>query len=57
MTTPLFMLRCCELGLSVADLDLLTVGLVTDMFIEKYNDDAEYTREATQEDIDKFYTN
>lgn len=47
------MLRCCELGLSVAELDLLTVGLVTDMYTEKSNDSAEYTREATQEDIDK----
>lgn len=57
MTTPLFLLRCCELGLSMADLDLLTVGLVTDMFIERSNDSAEYTREATQEDIDNFYMN
>ena len=54
MTTALFMLRCCELGLSVADLDLLTVGLVTDMFTEKLNDDAEYGQPATQEDFDSF---
>lgn len=32
---------------------MLTVGLVTDMHIEKSNDTAEYRREATQEDIDK----
>lgn len=24
MTTPLFMLRCVQLGISIADLDLLT---------------------------------
>lgn len=25
MTTPLFMLRCVQLGISIADLDLLTI--------------------------------
>ncbi len=49
------MLRCCELGLSVTDLDLLTVGLVTDMFIERQNDEYDWVAEATQEDIDKFF--
>lgn len=29
MTTPLFLLRCVQLGISIADLDLLTIGLVT----------------------------
>ena len=28
MTTALFMLRCVQLGLDIADLDLLTIGLV-----------------------------
>ena len=28
MTTPLFLLRCCEVGISIRDLDLLTIGLV-----------------------------
>lgn len=27
MTTPLFMLRCVQLGISIADLDLLTIGV------------------------------
>ena len=27
MTTPLFLLRCVQLGISIADLDLLTIGL------------------------------
>lgn len=26
MTTPLFLLRCVQLGISIADLDLLTIG-------------------------------
>ena len=32
MTTPLFLLRCVELGISIHDLDLLTIGLVVDMW-------------------------
>lgn len=42
MTTALFMLRCCELGLSVTDLDLLTIGLITDMYTEQINDSEKY---------------
>lgn len=38
MTTPLFLLRCVQLGISIADLDLLTIGLVNDMFTERQND-------------------
>lgn len=54
MTTPLFLLRAVELGLSVSDLDLLSIGLVNDMFIEKNNDDYKYKEVATQDDFDKF---
>lgn len=54
MTTPLFLLRCVQLGISIADLDLLTIGLVMDMCTEKANDDAKYRKVATQEDFDKF---
>ena len=32
MTTPLFLLRCVQLGISIADLDLLTIGSSTDTF-------------------------
>ena len=54
MTTPLFLLRCVELGISIRDLDLLTIGLVLDMWTEKANDDVKYDRVAGQEDFDKF---
>ncbi|MDE7104251.1 MAG: hypothetical protein K2O36_00045, partial [Ruminococcus sp.] len=54
MTTPLFLLRCVELGIALSELDLLTVGLVNDMFIEKSNDDFKYNKLATQDDFDKF---
>ena len=32
MTTPLFLLRCVQLGISIRDLDLLTIGMVNDMY-------------------------
>lgn len=53
MTTPLFLLRSVEIGISVQDLDLLTVGLVIDMWTEKANDGVKYNRVATQDDFDK----
>ena len=54
MTTPLFLLRCTEIGISIADLDLLTIGLVLDMWMEKGNDSVTYQKVASQEDFDKF---
>lgn len=41
MMTALFMLRCVQLGLSIADLDLMTIGLVNDMFHESSRDSIE----------------
>lgn len=54
MNTPLFMLRCLQIGLSIRELDLLTIGMVNDMFIENMNDDYKYPEVATQEDMDSF---
>ena len=54
MTTPLFLLRCIEIGIQISELDLLTVGLVLDIWTEKKNDGVKYRRLATQEDFDKF---
>lgn len=59
MTTPLFLLRCLEIGLSMSDLDLLTIGMVLDIWTEKGNDDYKYgekdiVRTAGQQDFDKF---
>ena len=54
MTTALFLLRCTEVGLTMSDLDDLTVGMVNDMFVEKSNDNYEWKELATQEDFDKF---
>ena len=54
MTTPLFLLRCIQLGLSIADLDLLSIGLINDMYAESRNDSCNYAVLGTQEDMDRF---
>ena len=54
MTTPLYLLRCLEVGLSISDLDLLTIGMVLDLWTEKGNDSVKYKRIANQSDFDKF---
>ena len=54
MTTPLFLLRCVQLGISIRDLDLLSIGMVNDMYTECGNDDYEYPLRATQEMMDAF---
>ena len=42
------------MGISIADLDLLTIGLVIDMYTESANDHQDYDEMATQEDMDRF---
>ena len=57
MTTPLFLLRCVQLGISIRDLDLQTIGMVNDMYVESGNDqdaDKNYNVVATQADFDRF---
>lgn len=55
MTTPLFLLRCVQLGISIKNLELLTIGLVNDMHVESGNDAYKgYKELATQSDFDKF---
>ena len=62
MTTPLFLLRCVQLGISSRDLDLLTIGMVNDMYAESSNDEYKgYAQIATQSDLvmdfDAFWQN
>lgn len=54
MTTALFLLRCIEVGISISDLDLLSIGLVLDIWTEKANDSVKYNKMATQDDFDRF---
>ncbi len=39
MTTALFLLRCLQIGLSLRDLDMLTVGMVNELYIESRRDE------------------
>lgn len=54
MTTPLFLLRAVQLGITIQDLDLLTVGMVIDMHTESANDDYDWPAAPTQDDFDSF---
>ena len=54
MTTPLFLLRCVQLGLSIQELELLSIGMINDMYSESRNDECKYAEVATQEDMDRF---
>lgn len=45
--TPLFLLQCVQLGLSMADLEVLSMGLINDMYAESRNDDCKYAQLAT----------
>lgn len=51
---PLFLLRCVQLGISMADMEFLSIGLINDMYSESRNDEWKYCQIATQEDFDLF---
>ena len=42
------------MGISLRDLDLLTIGMVNDMYTEQQNDEYKYPYLATQADFDRF---
>ena len=54
MTVGLFMMRCFQIGLNMADLETLNYGDVIDMMTETLNDGCEYREVATQADFDRF---
>ena len=54
LTTALFLLRVAQLGIPIRDLELLSIGMVSDMFTEACNDQCSYHEIATQEDFDAF---
>lgn len=47
-------MRALQVGLSIGDLDNLTVGMVFDIMTERANDDYKYKQLATQADFDAF---
>ena len=53
MTAALFMLRSVQLGLSISDLDLVTMGTVFDMISESGRDSLEWREYANQADMDR----
>ena len=53
-TAALFLLRAVQLGLTMKDLDEITVGMVLDMYVEMSNDHEKYAEIATQEDLNTF---
>lgn len=54
MTCALYDLRAAQLGLSLKDLEEITMGMFTDMFTERANDDYNYPQVATAEDYANF---
>lgn len=53
MNTAIFIKRALSLGISISDLDNLSIGMCNDIFIESANDQCEYAQIASQEDMDR----
>ena len=53
MTTPLFLLRCVQIELSISELDLLPIGTINGMYAEPSNDDSNYHAIATREHVER----
>ena len=54
MNTAVYLLRAKQIGLTLEELDQLSMGMVLDMFVERHNDDYNYKAVATQSDFDGF---
>ena len=52
----MFLLRCLQLGIPLSELGSISVGEITDIFIEKMNDEENYdeVEELQGDDILKF---
>lgn len=48
------MLRAVKLGISIRDMELVTIGMINEMYAEEANDSLEWPELATQEDMDRF---
>lgn len=56
MTCGLYDLRAAQLGLSDSDLDCMTMGMFSDICVERANDDYNYPTVATEEDFRAFFS-
>ena len=56
MTTPLLLLRAVQLGVQIAEMDLLTIGTINDMYCEMQKDEGQndFCNVGTQVDMDAF---
>lgn len=54
MTTPLLLLRAVQLGVHISEMELLTIGLINDMYCEMQRDEEPHAQLASQEDFDRF---
>ena len=54
MNTAVYFLRAKQMGLTIEEMEQMTVGFLIDVMVEGANDDAKYTEKATQEDFSKF---
>ena len=54
ITTALLMLRAVKLGISIRDMELVTIGMINEMYAEAANDTLDWPELATQEDMDRF---
>ena len=54
MNTAVYLLRAKQIGLTLTELDELTMGMVMDMFVEAQNDNYDYKEIAQQSDFDGF---
>lgn len=48
------MLRAVKLGISLRDMELVTIGMINEMYAEEANDILDWPELATQEDMDRF---
>ena len=53
MTTGLYLNQALRIGLSISDLDILSIGMIQDIFTERANDSYDYAYIATQADFDR----
>ncbi|WP_276324679.1 hypothetical protein [[Clostridium] symbiosum] len=42
------------MGISIQELELLSIGMINDMYAESRNDECKFAQMATQEDFDRF---
>lgn len=49
----MLLLRAVQLGVPLRDLELLTIGMLNDMYAEAENDTLDWPTLATQEDMDR----